>query len=108
VREYQNAVANASVNRLAARIRVYNVTMELHGWDSDGHWQGPRDLRTFLRSNRVFAAFWLVVLSGMGLAVATDVVDSGLTGIPLGLLVAWVVWFAFMYGFAHGWIAEGD
>jgi hypothetical protein len=44
----------------------------------------------------------------MAWAVFSDVIHVGLLGVPLGLLATGVVWFVFMFGFAHGWIAEGN
>jgi hypothetical protein len=71
--------------------------------------QGPRDVRSFLYENRFFAALWWLVVTGIARAIFTDVVQwPALIGIPLSLLAGGAVWFAFMFGFAHGWIAEGD
>jgi hypothetical protein len=85
-----------------------SATAALQGWDSDGHWQGPHDLRVFLRRNWFFAGIWLAIFSGFFLLVFTDVMHSQRIGIPLGLLVGWVAWFGLMFAFAHGWISEGD
>jgi hypothetical protein len=89
-------------------VPVYNESVDEHRWEADGHWQGPHDVRIFLRHNRLFAGFWLPLFLGIAWAVFTDVTHLGLIEIPLGLFAAGTVWFVFMFGFAHGWIAEGN
>jgi hypothetical protein len=74
----------------------------------DGHWQGPHDLRIFLSKNRAFAGLWHVVVTLIAVVALTDVLDSRLFGIPAGIAAGSLAWFVFMFGFAHGWIAEGD
>jgi hypothetical protein len=80
------------------------------GWDDDGHWVGPRDLRVFLHANWFFAAFWDLVLTGIALAFFFDIakVSTWLLAFPLALAVGGIATLGFMFAFSRGWIAEGD
>jgi hypothetical protein len=85
------------------------VSVDEVGWDDNGHWVGPRDLRVFLRTNWVFAVFWDLVLTFIALAFLFDVakVPTWLVA-PLALVLGGVATLGFMFAFSRGWIAEGD
>ena len=61
-----------------------------------------------MSKNKGFAGFWYLVVTLIAVVALTDVLDSRLLGIPVGVAGGTLVWFVFMFGFAHGWIAEGD
>jgi hypothetical protein len=82
--------------------------VEHQAWDSDRRWQGPHDLRVFLRRDRFFGGLWFGFFTGFFLLLFTDVMHSKLIDILLGLLAGWVVWFGFIFAVAHGWICGGD
>jgi hypothetical protein len=79
------------------------------GWNDDGYWIGPRDLRVFVRSNRFYVGFWFVVITGIALAVWVDVVKApAWVAIPLGLFTGVLATLGLMFGFSRGWVADDD
>jgi hypothetical protein len=78
-------------------------------WNEDGVWQGPRDLRFFLRTNWYVAAFWWMVLTFITIGIIFGEAEiPGLYAIPLGILAGAAATLFFMFLFSRGWIAEGD
>jgi len=78
-------------------------------WNDDGYWVGPRDLRVFLRRNRFYVGFNLVVITGIALAVWIDVVKlAAWSAIPLGLATGLLAWVGLMFAFSRGWVADDD
>ena len=77
-------------------------------WDENGYWVGSRKVRLFVRRNRFMAGIWLVLLLGFFVTLWCDVADSRAIGLPVGAATGAAVWFVLIFGFAHGWIAEGD
>jgi hypothetical protein len=79
------------------------------GWDDNGYWVGPRDLRPFLRTCAFFVAFWYFVVSMIIWAVLVDVaMMSRLVAFPLALVLGAAATLGIMFAFSRGWIADGD
>jgi hypothetical protein len=78
-------------------------------WDDDGYWQGPRDLRVFLRANSLFATFWaLFCIAFASAVIATETSIHGWYGFPFGVVVGGAAWLLFMFLCSHRLLAEGD
>jgi hypothetical protein len=80
-------------------------------WNEDGRWAGPADLRLFLRSNRLFALWWLIILTFISLGVIADLLPQAFWGwhtpfLALGMGSA--VTLLAMFAFSRGWIGDGD
>jgi hypothetical protein len=78
-------------------------------WSDDGYWQGPHDVRVFLRHNRFFAIFWFIVAAPIGCAMFVSFAPlSESYSVPIGAILGVGFWWLFMFLFSHGLIAEGD
>jgi hypothetical protein len=78
-------------------------------WDDAGYWVGPRDLGVFLRSNRFYVGFNLVVITGIALALWVDVADLSMWfAVPLALATGIPATLGLMFAFSRGWIADDD
>ena len=86
------------------------MTVTDPGWDDNGVWVGPRDLRHFLRVNWFFVAFWDFVVTFIALAFWFDVakISSWLLALSLAVVSGGLLTVGFMFSFSRGWIAEGD
>ena len=79
------------------------------GWNDDGYWIGPRDLRVFLSRNRFYVGFWFVCLTGIALAVWIDVVETpAWLTIPLTLVTGALATLGLTFAYSRGWVADGD
>jgi hypothetical protein len=78
-------------------------------WSDDGRWEGPHDVRAFLRHNRFFAGFWFIVAAPIGWAMFVSLAPlRDDYAVPIGAFVGVGFWWLFMFLFSHGLIAEGD
>ena len=83
-------------------------TTEPH-WSDDGYWEGPHDVRVFLRHNRLFAIFWFIFAAPLCWVMFVSFAPlRDDYSVPIGAFVGIGVWWLFMFGFSHRLIAEGD
>ena len=82
-------------------------------WSDGGVWEGPHDLRFFLRSPGTwfFALWWLFILTFISIAFIASVLPPSFWGwfTPLlALAISGPLTLASMFCFSRGWIGDGD
>ena len=75
-------------------------------WSDNGYWEGPHDVRFFLRHNRFFAIFSFICVAPIGWAMFVSFAPlRDDFSFPIGAFVGVGFWWLNMLGFSHGLLA---